>query len=423
MGIINWLKDYWHDIKKSSGKTFKNVVLTAHFWVILIAVALMITSGILIFNTLNARRDQDLGKIWQNDGKTSFRQMSVFAQGNRKDIYAPLEAIDEKSLTWKSVMDNENGIRKKLQGTVDSGKTIVTKPGQQIKPRGWEDCFSTTFMTKGNITKEATINGEIKTADVEFESEVVAVGGNFAAFHPYEYMDGGFLPIDVKDPYQIVINDELAWKLYRSYSVVGEKIQVFGEDCTIVGVVREKRTSIDKISGASEPRLFCYFSTVRDLKEKGYFDAAAEADKDSKAAASYSDIAITCYEAFLPEVVKGVARSDMLAAMPSYNMQDPQYLITSNTGRFRVDKVYDFVMPLGEFQAKYSCYEFPYWERTAQLSTERLFVMEAVGVAGVILFIIGIIIAILRLRKPGGKFDTVEEDEPEEETNIAIQMT
>ena len=63
MGIINWLKDYWHDIKKSSGKTFKNVVLTAHFWVILIAVALMITSGILIFNTLNARRDQDLGKI------------------------------------------------------------------------------------------------------------------------------------------------------------------------------------------------------------------------------------------------------------------------------------------------------------------------------------------------------------------------
>lgn len=113
----------------------------------------------------------------------------------------------------------------------------------------------------------------------------------------------------------------------------------------------------------------------------------------------------------------------MLAALPSYNMQDPQYLITSNTGRFRVDKVYDFVMPLGEFQAKYSSYEFPYWERTAQLSTERLFVMEAVGVAGIILFIIGIIIAILRLRKPGGKFDTVEEDEPEEETNIAIQMT
>lgn len=423
MGIFKWIKDYIHDIRVSSRNTFKNVVLTAHFWVILISLGIMIASGVMIFNTLNARRDQDLGKIWQNGGKTSYRQMSVFAQGNRKDTYAPLVSLgSDKSITLDSVMNAEEGIRKKLQGTVDSGKTIVTKPGQEIKPKGWEDCYSTTFMTKGYIHKEETINGEIRSADVEFESEVVAVGGNFAAFHPYEYMSGGFLPVDVKDEYQIVINDQLAWELYRSYDVIGNRLQVFGQDCTIIGVVREKKTSIDQMSGGDQKRLFCYFKTVVDLQNKGYFDGEVP-EGDTKDAGYHEDIAITCYEAFLPEAVKGVAKTDILNALPSYNIQEPQYLITSNTGRYRIDKVYDYYMPIGEFQSKYANYEFPYWEKTAQLATERLFFMEVAAGAGIILFIIGIIIAILRLRKPGGRFDTLEKTTNEEEAELAIQMT
>jgi|GEM_PF-1659044 len=130
MGIINWIKDYWRDIRKSTGKTFKNVVLTAHFWVILIALGLIISMSVMIFGTLSARKDQNMAEYWQNGGKTEYRQLSVFAKGNRTDIYAPIVPLGEnQSLSKKEITD----IRKELQGTVDSGKTIKKKASTEVK--------------------------------------------------------------------------------------------------------------------------------------------------------------------------------------------------------------------------------------------------------------------------------------------------
>lgn len=422
MGIINWIKDYWRDIRKSTGKTFKNVVLTAHFWVILVALGLIISMSVMIFGTLNARKDQNMAEYWQNGGKTEYRQMSVFAKGNRTDLYAPIVSLGEnQSITKEDIVK----VRKELQGTVDSGKTIKKKKSSsEVKPTGWNDCYSTTFKANGSYTKWMEINGSNRAATKDFEAEVVAVGGDFQSFHPFEYMDGGFLPLDEYDPNQIVINDELAWTLFKSYSVSGQKIQMFGEDMTIVGVVREKKTKIDRITGSETLRVFCYFSKIDDMSRNGFFSADTGSD-DENTNPSGPAIAISCYEAMLPEAVRGVARTDIINALPSYNMNDPQYLVVSNTGRFRVDKIYDHNMPIGEFENKTSGYEFPYWEKASILATQRLFLMEAALLIGGILLIIGIIIMILRLRKPGGKFDQVEEEPDEDEipNEVAIEMT
>lgn len=421
MGIINWIKDYWRDIRKSTGKTFKNVVLTAHFWVILIALGLIISMSVMIFGTLSARKDQNMAEYWQNGGKTEYRQLSVFAKGNRTDIYAPIVPLGEnQSLSKKEITD----IRKELQGTVDSGKTIKKKASTEVKPTGWNDCYSTVFKANGSYTKWMMINGENKSATKDFEAEVVAVGGDFQSFHPFEYLDGGFLPLEESDPNQIVINDELAWTLFKSYSVSGQRIQILGEDMTIVGVVREKKTKIDRITGSETLRVFCYFSTVDELSQKGYFSGDMGTGEDGSTPVG-SPIAVSCYEAMLPEAVRGVAKTDIINALPGYNMNEPQYRVVSNTGRFRVDKVYDLNMPVGEFENKTTGYEFPYWEKASILATQRLFLMEAALLVGIVLLIIGIIIMILRLRKPGGKFDQVEEEPNEDEIpdEVAIEMT
>ena len=427
MGILSWIKDYFRDIRKSFSNTFKSVVLTAHFWVLLVSVALMITLGIMIFNTLNDRRDQNMGKVWQNDGKISYRQMSVFAKGNKKDVYAPPVSLGQsESLTLEE--DSLVAMRTQLQSTVDSGKTVARKKNSKFKPSGWEDCYSTTFRAQGCYTKVAEINGVTRTANMDIDAEIVAVGGNFAAFHPFEYVSGGFLPVEPVDENQIVINDELSWKLFKSYDVTGLRIELWGEDFTIIGVVREKKNSIDQITGASKERIFCYFSKIDSLNSKGYFlgenAGAGEGEEGLPNSAIATPLAITCYEAFLPEIVKGVAKNDVLNALPSYNISDPQFRIVSNTGRFRVDNVYDFNMPIGEFQSKTSAFEFPYWEKAAILATQRLFLMEIGMLIGIFLFLVGIIIMILRLRKPGGKFDKIEKITEEDEIeDVAIQMS
>ena len=417
MGILDWIKDYWKDIRKSTGKTFKNIVLTAHFWVLLVAVGLMIAMGIIIFNLLDARSDQRMADYWQNNSETSYRQISVFSKTEKIGDKVPLyQDVEGNALSRDSIKD----MRKALQGTVDSGKKTVASETKEVKPKGWEDCFSTQFMADVNYTKSQVVDSSEIERDMNTTAEVVAVGGNFTAFHPFEYMSGGFLPADVDgSEYEnlIVVNDNLAWEMFKSYDVTGEKISLWDKDFVICGVIREKKTDVDKITGSDKNRVFCYFSVVEELNKNNYFSENPEGPVKT--------IAITCYEVMLPEAVKGVARSDVLAALPSYNAEDPMQLIVSNTGRFRVDKVYEHNIPVGKVEHDTADYQFPYWEKASILTYERLFVVEAVCLFAIVLFFIGIILVALRVRRSRLEPKVVEEDKDEEEVSIqdSIQMS
>ena len=415
MGILDWIKDYLKDIRKSTGKTFKNIVLTAHFWVILISLALIITSLVNIFSLLADRKDQYMADYWKNGGKTDFRQLTAFAVADKVGDYVPLyQNLEEDAFTLKNIKE----MRKTLQGTVNSGKMIASNDnGKEIKLQGWEDCYSSFFRTKATKDSEIEIGGVKKTDYRNADCEVVAVGGNFTAFHPFEYLAGGFFPSDgsVNEfGHSIVINDNLAWELYKSYDICGQKLTIWGEDFTIVGVVREKTGEVDKTTGASDNRIYCYFSKIEQLNEDGVFSEG----KDSVP----RELAVNCYEAMLPEVVRGVARNDMLTALPSYNASNPKQLIVSNTGRFMVNKVYDQNMPIGEFESKTKQYEFPYWERASILATERIFLFELVFLAGVFIMIIGIVLIALRVRR--SKYEPeIETDENEDPSEDKISNT
>ena len=47
-------------------------------------------------------------------------------------------------------------------------------------------------------------------------------------------------------------------------------------------------------------------------------------------------------------------------------------LIVSNTGRFRVDKVYEHNIPVGKFENDTADYQFPYWEKASILTYRRV---------------------------------------------------
>lgn len=415
MGILDWIKDYWKDIRKSTGKTFKNIVLTAHFWVILIAVGLMVAMGIIIFNLIDARSEQRMAEYWRNDSENQYRQISVFSKPEKVGEKVPLyQDVEGNALSRESIKE----MRKSLQGTVDSGKkTIASSETKEVKPKGWEDCYSTQFVADINYTKSLVVDTSQVDRDMNTTAEVVAIGGNFAAFHPFEYMSGGFLPADPKgSEYDnlVVINDKLAWEMFKSYDVTGEKLCIWGRDFVICGVIREKKTDVDKITGSDKNRVFCYLSVVEELNKDHYFSDNPEGEGAEKT------IALTCYEVMLPEAVKGVARSDVLAALPSYNAEDPKQLIVSNTGRFMINRVYEHNIPVGKFENDTADYQFPYWEKATILTYERLFVAEAVALFAAVLFFIGIILVALRVRRKKLEPKIVEEDTDEEDDSIQM---
>ncbi|MCR4688939.1 MAG: ABC transporter permease [Saccharofermentans sp.] len=415
MSFKSSVKEYFSETGRLNKQRLKKMVLNAPFWFILIAVLLIVIGSVRIAVLTNARHEQYMAQVWGQGSDTDYRQVTVFARGARTNGEAsPLMYIDSASSLRKSDIPL---IRAALQNVVDTGaargNTGLNSDGS---PRGWEDCYSTCFKTS---VCQVTDNESDIVTPLDGVN-VVGVGGNFRALHPFRYLSGGFLPEIIEDRYQIVINDALAWRFFNSYDVVGEKIDIEGVEFTIVGVVEEGTTSIDRATGATDPRVYMYFDTVAALYKPAEDESFSDAETTTPAAddGEAKVVAIQCYEAILPELVKGVANTDIKNALPEYSMTDPKIYTMSNTGRFFVTRVWDWVFPIGENTTKFSAFEFPYWEIAAQITTDKIAVDVLLIAGGGVLLIAGGIMALLRSRKLRKVIEAVEEESKTEEDSL-----
>lgn len=392
MFIFDAIRKYFSRKGQEGKKGFKKFVLAAPFWVLVIAIVLLgigITRAVVLTHN---RYDTRMDEYWsQSSG--DYRHVAVYGGGYRPEgDESPVMYKDpETSIKYSDIVN----IRKSLQSAVDTGKTNPNQLGlnKDGTPRNWEDCWSCDLMGTAFYEKEGY------KEPLSSDCQIMAVGGNFKAFHPFQYLSGGFLPESSVDPMQVVINSALAWKFFNSYDVIGNIISIWGEDYVIVGVVEEPSSSIDKAAGANKPRVYMYFSNL-----------AAKYASEEK-----GDIAITCYEAMLPEAVKGVAITDMKTALPSYSAEDPKFYVVSVTGRFFFTKVWDGTWPLGSEKLSDN-FELPYWEKASLMTTEKLFADMMLIILGSILLIIGVVMVILKIRKFVDSEDENDDDEDEEDS-------
>ncbi|MBR1797847.1 MAG: ABC transporter permease [Clostridiales bacterium] len=375
------------------------------FWVLMAGIV-MTSVGIGRYAYLvNIRSDQRMASYWAQDSETFYRHMSVYGRGARPGgLNTPAVYINSNESLGRADISS---IRTTLQNFADSGRRATGKGGLGAdgRPVGWEDCFS-SFLTAGIDTVPDVAGGS--TMSFNSTTEVIAVEGNFTAFHPMMFMSGGFLPEIPSDTRQIVLNDVLAWKFYKSYDVIGNKVKLWGEEFTVIGVVAEPSDRISLAAGTGEPRVYVYFSameTLAPLTDPGTSAGNGTASQGTTSSQTQApdtprpDMAILCYEAMLPELVRGVAKNDMSTALPNYTPATPNYYVISNTGRFGILDTWKGVMPIGEAEAKYSGYEFPYWEKTAKLTSKHLFADEALALGGVVVIAAGAVMTALRRHK------------------------
>lgn len=397
MFILDRIKRYFRDVRRNSKTNLKKIVSAAPFWVIIVSVVLLAVGSIRAVTITQDRYDTRMNTVWSQGGD-DYRHVAVYAGGARTGgMAAPMRYVDPETSIKRSDLSI---IRTSLQSAADTLNESSNKRGlnNDGTPNNWEDCWS-SWLTD-NI-KTVPESGSSAPA-LEAECDIVAVGGNFKAFHPFMYMSGGFLPEVCTDPQLIVINDVLAWRFFSSYDVVGFHVSLWGKTYTIGGVVSEPDSSMDKKAGTHTSRAYIYFSTLETEFPAG--DAG-------------QDIAIQCYEAFLPEAVKGVAVNDMKAALPNYSSDDPKMLVVSVTGRLFFTKIWQSMVPIGSDDVPDGI-ELPYWEKASRIATEHLFVDMILVIIGTITLIVGIIMAVLKFRKfalpgePGGDDEDEDEDAP-----------
>lgn len=392
MRFIDKTKELLNTEKGNARRNLLKLILAVPFWLILASAVLIAFGAGRAFYLKDTRPDQRVAEIWQSGSDVSFRHMSVYAGGIRAEG-------DKSPLTYmeggKSIHLADIALmRKALQTSSDTGSAAGNKNIQYVEGRlrGWEDCYSSTVMA----TLEAVeVRDGLEVTTGKTDAQLVAVGGNYKAFHPFRYLSGGFLPETPVDSNQIVINDVLAWRFYHSYDVVGNRIIINDEMFTIIGVVEEKNTKVAELAGEQENRAFIYFGALGSVYDKKSEEGPGEDYSSYKAPADY---AIQCYEALLPELVKGVGVTDFKNALPSYSFTNPQVYVANNTGRFGLARVLDTVFPLGETDRERMGYEFPYWEKAAQMTEERLFYDYVLIFLGIILLLIGLVMIGLKLR-------------------------
>ena len=413
MRVIEKTKQFFNVEKSKLKIGFLKLVLAVPFWIV-IASLILIGFGIgrAIYLSDN-RPEQRVAEMWQNKSETGFRHMVVFAGGNRsKGETSPMTYTSG----GKSIhLGDLPLMRQKLQASADTGIGAGSKKisGSSDKLRGWEDCYSSTL--RGKVLSFETIEG-VRKKSGEADVQIVAVGGNYRAFHPFRYLSGGFLPETPVDTYQIVINDVLALKFYRSYDVVGHTLEINGKMFTVIGVVEEKNTKVAELAGEQENRVFIYFGALgalyggdsgsmndnTDLSGDvgGYGDSFnyGGLDNASSPQGSETDYAIQCYEAMLPELVTGVAVADFKNALPSYSLTNPQVLVVNDTGRFKITRIIDTMFPIGETDKERLGYEFPYWEIATQMTETRLFYDYVIVAFGILMLLVGIVALVLKFR-------------------------
>ena len=392
------------------------LVLAVPFWIV-IASLILIGFGVgRAIYLSDSRPEQKVAQMWQSKSETSYRHMVVFAGGNRaKGETSPMTYTSG----GKSIhLGDLSLMRQKLQAAADTGSGAGGKniSGSSNKLRGWEDCYSSTV--RSSVSCLEVVEGKQTEVNKAEDVELVAVGGNYRAFHPFRYLSGGFLPEVPVDTYQVVINDVLAWKFYRSYDVVGHMIEINGKMFTIIGVVEEKNTKVAELAGEQENRVFIYFgalgalyggdssqipeSSMSDYADYGGYGDYGGYDDIGGGAPSTSDAdkdyAIQCYEAMLPELVKGVAVSDFKNALPSYSLTNPQVYVVNDTDRFKITRILDTMFPLGETDKERLGFEFPYWEIATQMTETRLFYDYVITAFGILLLLIGAVMLALKFR-------------------------
>lgn len=190
------------------------------------------------------------------------------------------------------------------------------------------------------------------TVTVSDENEQVSVrgictAGSYNHFHPIQMVSGSWYdPQDVNQD-GVVLDMQLAWRLFGGYDLEGFALRVNGVPVQIAGVVRLPESKIEQEIYGETPTI--WFSTGL-MKRLGL------------------DMPITCVEAVLPDSVSHFAADKLKKAL---GISEEYSDIVENTGRFNyLNSLRVFLHPDSRV-IRTSRVTYPYWENAARVAESR----------------------------------------------------
>jgi len=284
--------------------------------VIIIAVNALCLAAFIVCLVLSASvrtplRSQQAADAWAGQSGERFAQLSVFF-------------TDSSGFT-------ENSIRE-LLASVDSALL-----GVSLESTSDRALYTHAWSANGDVS----ITSERGSAT----APVIGVGGDFFLFHPLYLRNGTYLsPNDVmKD--RVVLDEELAWRLYGSVHLAGFEVLINDKPFTIAGVISRESDFASAKAYTGGAGLFMSFEALAEMTE--------------------DETGITCYEIVMPDPITGFALSTLTDAIT-----DPNAHIVENSARFSLGKSFATIGSFGERSMRKDTIAYPYWENAARYAED-----------------------------------------------------
>ena len=204
-------------------------------------------------------------------------------------------------------------------------------------------------------------------------AETMAVGGDFAVFHRMDITYGSFFLNDDSNPMGVVLDRDLAWKVFGAENVVGMTVTINEFEFTVVGIC-DKRTDrgVYGYTYGTNPRMYMSYA--------GYAKVFGESPK------------VTLFETALPNSVKSFAKNIFNSVV---SVSADNAVVIESSDRFSISNRYKNTKNIGYSWIKSNKIEYPYWENEAKVYDYRCaiimqfeVVIAAIGIFVLLLAII-----------------------------------
>lgn len=184
------------------------------------------------------------------------------------------------------------------------------------------------------------------------QANAIAVGGDYFLFHQLKLRDGSYISPDDVMRDRVVVDEELAWRLFGATGVAGFDILINNQPFQIAGVIVRESDFASSLAYGDGAGLFMSFEALDMLLRVQ--------DENSEAI-------VLGYEIVLPDPIVGFGYSIMVEAV-----SDDSAVVVENTSRFSVSNIVGVLQSFGNRSMQTDSIVFPHWENAARVIEDWL---------------------------------------------------
>lgn len=296
------------------------------------AAAMLFLSGVL--------QAQKVDERWRGESKERFAQVSCFfpvgSEQSLDDIRSFRTRIDPK--------------------LVDAGLEIPEEGNL------WTDAYS----ARGSVNVSGTRNSASAVA--------TGVGGDFFVFHTLRLRSGSYISGDDLMGDRVVLDEELAWKLFGGLELEGLYVTIGDKPYYIAGVVERETDFASQKAYTDEAGLFMSYDALMELEASS---------------------GVNCYELVCADPISGYAKGIVAEGLS----QNGKFPVIENSSRFSLDSLFGIISDFGARSMNNYGVIYPYWENAARLIEDYMALLLVFALTFAVLPALCLIIILVKMIK------------------------